>query len=106
MLFDKYVAITALLFLAVGDLAAAVVGERVGRRKIFGKTLEGSLACLMTCLAIGMLLAKLGLISPLVIIVGAMAATLVEVLPLHINDNLTMPLDGSGAMASVSLLWH
>jgi len=106
LLFDKYIAIAALFFLAIGDLTASVVGETWGRRRLWHKTLEGSLACLVTCLAIGMFLAGLDLISPPVIIVGAIAATVTEVLPLHIDDNLTMPLASAGAMASVSLLWH
>ena len=104
LLFDQYVAIAALLFLAVGDPVASVVGERVGRRKILGKTLEGSLACLISCLAIGILLAELGMISPPVVIVGAIAAAVIELLSLHINDNLTMPLGSAGAMALVATL--
>ena len=57
VLFDKYVAITSLFFLSIGDLNAAVIGEEYGRQVLFSnKTLEGSLACLVSCLLIGMLM--------------------------------------------------
>jgi len=104
LLFDQYIAIAALLFLAVGDPVASVVGERVGRTKVLGKTLEGSLACLISCLAIGILLAELSIISLPVVIVGATVATVIELLSFHIDDNLTMPLGSAGAMALVATL--
>ncbi|MEK7316984.1 MAG: hypothetical protein AAB011_12450, partial [Candidatus Eisenbacteria bacterium] len=44
-LFPKPVAVLALSFLILGDTMAAIVGKSVGRVRIFGKTLEGSLAC-------------------------------------------------------------
>ncbi len=104
LLFDEYLAIAAVLFMSIGDPIASVVGETWGKRRLWGKTLEGSGGCLLACLAIGMLPATVGTISPLVIIVGAIAATAIELLPLHINDNFTMPLGSAGVMALVSLL--
>jgi len=104
LLFDQYVAIAALLFLAIGDPVASVVGERVGRTKVLGKTLEGSLACLLSCLAIGILLAELGFMSPPVVIAGALTAAVIELLSFHIDDNLTMPLGSAGAMALAATL--
>ncbi len=104
LLFDQYVAIAALLFLAVGDPVASVVGERVGRTKVLGKTLEGSLACLISCLAIGILLAELGFMSPPVVIAGALAAAVIELLSFHIDDNLTMTFFRAWAMALVATL--
>ncbi|MCK4387467.1 MAG: hypothetical protein KAW00_01730 [Dehalococcoidia bacterium] len=60
LLFEKYVAITSLLFLSVGDLMATVIGEKFGKRKISSKSLEGSLACLVSCFLIGMVMTKVG----------------------------------------------
>jgi len=46
-LFDKFVAITSLLFLSIGDLMARMIGQKFGRKIIFSKSLEGSGACLV-----------------------------------------------------------
>lgn len=88
VIFDKLVAITCILFIILGDTAAALVGKRWGRTKLIGnKSLEGSAACFIVCGVI-----TLPLINPIVGITGAFFATLTELLPLRIDDNLTVPL--------------
>ena len=103
---DRSIAPLALYFLALGDPAAAIVGERWGRHR-FGKgTLEGSIAFLGAALAIGVVLlaTKLDTTVP-VMVVGVFAATIVEALPAWLDDNLTVPLAGGGAMALAALAW-
>jgi len=99
VLFDRYVAITSVLFLSVGDFMAAVIGEKFGRRRISDKSLEGSLACLGSCLLIGLVMSR---VSPVLVlpaaIAGAISATLVELLPIPIDDNITIPLFSAGIM--------
>ena len=99
LLFEKYIAITSLLFLSIGDLMAAVIGEKFGKRIVFNKSLEGSLACLASCLLIGLVMTR---VSPAIVlpvaIVGAVSATTVELLPIPIDDNLTIPLFSAGIM--------
>ncbi|MCE2400967.1 hypothetical protein J4G08_08795 [Candidatus Poribacteria bacterium] len=86
--FEKSIAIACIFFIILGDTAAALVGKRWGRTKLIGnKSLEGSAACFIVCAAI-----SLFWLNPLVGLIGAFVATLVELLPLRINDNLTMPL--------------
>ena len=50
-LFDKWIAIAALLFLSFGDTAAHVIGVKYGKVRIDSgksdKTIEGSLACMV-----------------------------------------------------------
>ena len=105
LLFEKYVAITSLLFLSIGDLMAAVIGEKFGRRRVFSKSLEGSLACLASCLLIGLLMTRIGpTITLPVAIIGAVLATIVELLPIPIDDNLTIPLLSAGIM-TVTILY-
>jgi len=58
-LFEKYIAITSLFFVAIGDLAASIIGEKYGKLAVLQKSLEGSLACLMACLMIGILMTRL-----------------------------------------------
>lgn len=100
LFFDKYVAITALLFVAVGDLVAAVVGGRYTKRRIFNKSLAGSLACFLSCLLIGLVMTKVSpsMVLP-VVTAGAVTATVIELLPAPADDNLTIPVFSAGIMA-------
>ena len=104
LLFEKYVVITSLLFLSIGDLMAAVIGEKYGRRLVFNKSLEGSFACLASCLLIGMLMSRISPSMALeVAMVGAVSATIIELLPIPIDDNLTIPLLSAGIMTLAML---
>jgi dolichol kinase len=87
--FAKPVAVAALGFLILGDTVAALVGRAVGRVRIFGKTLEGSLACLAVCLAIGAVIPELSWAQRAC---GALVATLIELVPVPLDDNLRIPL--------------
>lgn len=104
LLFDKSIAVASLFFLAVGDPAAGIVGELLGQRKVFGKSLEGGLACLGACLIVGAFLTQTSLdTSAALIVVGATSAALVELLPIPVDDNFTIPLFSAGAMALAGL---
>lgn len=104
LLFDKYTAITSLLFLAIGDCMARIIGQRFGKTRLFHKSLEGSLACLGSCLIIGV---AMSYFSPnltlLVAVIGAVTATLVELLPIPIDDNFTIPILSAGVMTLTML---
>jgi dolichol kinase len=95
--FQKNVAVTALCFLTIGDSLAALIGKAYGRVHIFGKTLEGSLACFVACILISMVVPG---IPPVVGIVGALVATLFELFPIPIDDNFRIPL-AAGFMMQV-----
>jgi len=86
--------IAAISFLALGDTAAAIVGLSFGRVKIFRKTLEGTLAGLLVCVGVARVVSVLpGLDFPLGIgILGAVSASVVEALPIEVNDNVVIPL--------------
>lgn len=106
VLFRKEIAIMAMLFLIFGDTASAFFGLRFGRTKIVGqRSLEGSLAFFVTCLIIGLILnfTKVSLSWP-VVIAGALAATISELLPLPVDDNFTVPLFSGAIMSIVSYI--
>ncbi len=94
LVFPRDIAVVALVFLAVGDAMATIVGKQVGKTRLLGKkTLEGSLACFISCLVVGLIGYYAGLdVSLLAILVGSLGATIAEAIPLPINDNLILPL--------------
>jgi len=89
LFFPKEVAVISLLFMSVGDSCAALVGKKWGKIKIFDKTLEGSFAFLSSAIFISLLYREIPYYSSFV---GAFFATIAELLPLPLNDNLTIPL--------------
>ncbi|HYQ96279.1 MAG TPA: SEC59/DGK1/VTE5 family protein [Candidatus Eisenbacteria bacterium] len=95
-LFDKPVAALALGFLILGDTVAAIVGKSIGKTRLLGgKTLEGSLACLAVCYGLTLLMPGIPFYVGLV---GALTATLFELLPIPLDDNFRIPLSAGFAM--------
>jgi dolichol kinase len=90
------IAATALAYLVLGDAAAALVGRRFGKRRFGAKSLEGSLACFVCCLAAGALTLPA---HPAAVLGGALAATIAEALPGPLDDNLSVPLLGAAVLA-------
>jgi dolichol kinase len=90
-----------------GDAAAALVGQSVGRTRIGAKTLEGSIGCLVLCLAFFLLVYPLvprlldpwnGVMPVPMALVASLLITVMELFPVSykrktiINDNLTVPM--------------
>ncbi len=86
--------IAALTFLVLGDAAAAIIGKRFGRPAYWGKSPHGSLACFVVCLTVGWPL--LGDVR--IVVVGALAATIAEALPVPMDDNMRVPIFSGLAM--------
>lgn len=106
LVFSKDVFIPAMLFLVIGDTVAALFGLRFGRTKFFRKTLAGTLSCLCVCLIIAYLVSKLpkdNLILSIGII-GAIVATIVEALPVEVNDNVIIPISTGIVMQILKLI--
>jgi dolichol kinase len=95
LLFQKPVAVAALCFLILGDTMAALVGKSFGRIKVFRKTIEGSLACFATCVIIVFFVPPLEFFVGLI---GALVATLIELLPIPLDDNFLIPILSGAAM--------
>lgn len=96
--FPKPIALIAIFTLAIADPLSAIIGIKYGKRRIVPhKSLEGSAAFFIStfiiCLSILTIFAggtSLGVI--LVTFAVAFAASGFEMLPLRIDDNLTIPL--------------
>jgi glycerol-3-phosphate acyltransferase PlsY len=101
--FERDIAVVGLLFLAIGDLVAAIIGRRWGRFRVFNKSIEGGLACLASCFIIGVVASMLSpVISIAMAAIGAVIAAIIELLPTRINDNLTIPIVSGGVMTLIA----
>jgi dolichol kinase len=104
-LFPRPMAAAAIGFTVLGDGLAAIVGRAYGRTRFFGKSLEGAAGGLAACLAWAAFLVARGHLPWEVAIAGALVASLIELLPIPLDDNLgitlfagyTMKLLGGGS---------
>ena len=107
-LFGREIAALALLYTALGDPAAGVIGSRYGRlrvrgfgRRLGGKSVEGTLAFLAAAMAVAVGVWVAGVYGTLwpALAGAAIVAALVEFLPVPVEDNVTVPL------ASAAVMW-
>ncbi|MDR1663027.1 MAG: hypothetical protein LBR59_01270 [Endomicrobium sp.] len=100
---NKSMVFASLLYFALGDVAAALVGRTIGRHKIFtSKSLEGSFACFAVCFIIGLFLFNIQFA-----LIGAIIATLIEAISWKLNDNFWMQIINAGVLTAISsvIIW-
>lgn len=113
LVFPRMIALMSILYLAVGDPVAALVGVRFGKNRYHmaepyeSKSIEGSAACGIICMiltfalsywiekTVGLELKDRVLFS----ILGGVSAMIGEMIPFHTDDNMALPLVSGG------LLW-
>ncbi len=93
-LYKKPVVVASCAYLIVGDTFAAVLGHYIKGPKMFRKkTLFGSIGFLVTSLAVAVAIYNLPETLPLPhLVVGAIAASIFEALPLPWDDNFSVPI--------------
>ena len=93
---DRLCVLVSFLYLVFGDTLAALFGKTFGKHKFIhgNKSLEGSTACFLICLIIGLFAFP----SWQVALAGAFAATVVEAIPWPLNDNLWMQIVNAGIL--------
>jgi len=89
-LYPIYIAVPALIFLSIGDSFAALFGKKIPKLKIGNKSIIGTLAGIFSSLSIALLVNQA--LPTYVLVIGALTAMLVELMPLPLNDNLTIPI--------------
>ena len=112
-LFPKLIAITAFTVLIISDTASALYGRRFGTRKFYRKSLEGSLAFLVTAMMVVALYTWLGGAPWEFVVAGFVAslvATWVEAIS-HggstIDDNLSIPSAfGATRWGALGIMWQ
>jgi dolichol kinase len=94
LIFPKVIAINAFTILIISDTTAALLGRRFGRHRFLGKSLEGSLAFFISAVIVILIAPKVsGIHMEYVIgIIAAAIGTIVEALPIKIDDNISIPL--------------
>lgn len=95
ILFPKPVAIASLYILIICDAVAGIVGSSWGRVRIFGKTLEGSIAFFISGMIFVAFTMWDNLLWGTLAVVGG---ALVELIPTGLDDNLTIPLVAGGIL--------
>eukprot|EP00928_Gymnodinium_smaydae_P061445 TRINITY_DN45513_c0_g1_i1.p1 TRINITY_DN45513_c0_g1~~TRINITY_DN45513_c0_g1_i1.p1 ORF type:complete len:286 (+),score=31.72 TRINITY_DN45513_c0_g1_i1:190-1047(+) len=98
--FAPVIAMTSIIFLVLGDMSAALIGRSFGKNFVSlgigpdgKKSVEGSAAMFVVCLLFGLVLFSQVHLREYAVVIGALAATLVELYePFGINDNVTIPL--------------
>lgn len=101
LIFPGPIAAIGILYAAIGDATAAIIGSRLGRRAYRpGRTVEGTLAFFAAALAIGYVAPGTDLPAAAA---AALAVTLVEAAPIPIDDNVTIPI--AGAAAYLLAIW-
>ena len=107
----RSVAITSILYLIVGDMAAALIGVSFGGENVVvklgrdsKKSVEGSLAMFLVCFVIGCTVYAKTELREYAAFVSAAAATLTELWSedyfFGLNDNLTIPV-----FSAMALTW-
>ncbi len=94
-IFSEPIAVSALGALILGDTAAALVGKTLGRKRFFGKSLEGSAACFIVSFLFAW--GVVG-VDAQTAAIGMLAATLFELLPIPLDDNFRIPLSAGFVM--------
>tara|TARA_Y100000310_G_scaffold343217_1_gene449840 strand:+ start:1152 stop:1742 length:591 start_codon:yes stop_codon:yes gene_type:complete len=90
--FDKRIAIAALLMTAFGDSTAAIIGKKYGTSLIYkNKTWVGSISEFIVNLIVGFFILS-SYFNIYVILGMALAATFVEILVDELDDNLLTPI--------------
>ncbi len=93
------VALPALLFVAVGDPAGALVGTNFPGPRYWGKSPSGGVAFIAAALAVWAIVCAAGFGSwSWAVVIMAVVAAAVELAPIPLDDNLTIPLIGGGVM--------
>lgn len=96
--FPKPIAIIAIYTLAIADPLAAVIGIRFGTKKIVGqKSLEGSAAFFTVTFLVTLIVLAASSPAPaapiaVVALMVALTSSVFEMVPIRIDDNLTIPL--------------
>ena len=89
-LFNEKVAVIAILVMSLSDSSAALIGIKYGTTQLFNKSLEGTLAFLISTYLIIFLLSS---VSIMFLLIASITATAIELFSTpKLNDNILIPI--------------
>lgn len=103
-IYEKDIAILSILFLIFADPIASIVGVYFGKDRLLpNKTLQGTIACFISCFLLAIIYSYFQAAHPYYIIIfsflAAMAGAIAEMLgAFNIDDNLVIPVLSGGVM--------
>ncbi len=101
-IFPRDIAFLSLSFLIFGDMFSKIFGLRFGRKKLIAKrTLEGTLSYFSGSLVAGYIVSTLLGVNILMMIIGALAASLAELLSIAIDDNFSVGIISGIVMSAL-----
>ena len=111
LIFPKVIAVIAFIILIISDISAALVGRKWGRTKLGKKSLEGTLAFIVSGLLV---VAVVGILFNADIyfyiagVLGAIVGGLAELYAkqLKLDDNLSIPMGVGIMMLAIAKLWN
>lgn len=94
LLYREEVFLAACIYISVGDTLATIVGQNIKSPEIFkNKTILGSVAFFVGASTAALIFNYFTHFMPIqTIIIGAAAATVLEALPLPLDDNFYVPI--------------
>ncbi len=100
--FPKLITVTAFSILIVSDSSSAIFGRAFGKHKFFDKSLEGTIAFVLTAWVVILLTPKAGPVG-IEYAIGAIAAIVGGIaeaasVSLHLDDNFSIPVSIGGTM--------
>jgi glycerol-3-phosphate acyltransferase PlsY len=98
-LFSREIAVTAVFFSIFGDMVAKFSGILFAKKKYYNKSLEGAAGFFTSAFICVYFLSYLGVIDFFPALIGASIATVVELLPLNIDDNISVPVISAFVMS-------
>lgn len=91
LFFNNSVSIPTLFFLVFGDAGSGIIGSKYGKTKIFtGKSLEGFIGGLIFNFVISFIIYRFIELPFYILASGVLIASIIECLPLKLDDNLTV----------------
>lgn len=91
LFFNSAISISSLFFLVFGDAGSGIIGSKYGKTRIFpGKSLEGFIGGLIFNFFISIIIFKFIELPFYILISGVLISSIIEILPLRIDDNLTV----------------
>ncbi len=101
LIFEKEVAIFAMLVLSLADSTAALVGRRWGTIPLLEKSVQGTVTFLIMAIAVALFVPGIPRTEA---VTAAVFTALIELLPSPVNDNLLIPMS-AGIILSLMRLF-